>query len=1435
MMKSFKSFKFLKVTTLSLLLTTLCVTPIFAETVTGIDITNNTSIDSDYKVSEEQVKKIVSSLPITSVIKETLDTNAGREINVNNKELSYLIEHNIISRDNTITASADGFNITKRNINVDADMSKSDFLMGIYKSVYGAINSRPVYHKCKSSREINGVKGEVIETSSYRPKGYDGDAKSFTFPEGDYDVYVSPNVKELYLHDLINKSIIQSNDILYDLNPTGKPWNNTLSPSDGEQGMLGQGLNVTKSGDGLTINPIETNYFVNENVTTIEALKLVESILRLTEKDLSEREAKIISYKYGTSYLLELPKEVRGTIIYLIAMGVIDFENPGEYGNLYQELNSEFAYKLMYRLANKSGRKDFSKVVMTADDNYFMENGFVEQRVNIYNNFNRPMPETEEVKSVTTIDDYELDKIQTDIGNPETTNNSPSSSGDSANNGSVEMTRANVKPKAPSFINKFLDKLGIETKSREVMYAAPSDGGHEYKIVKVFQDTQNIRYKGVRICNLDAERQKPDKKDKFKEILKVDPKDSVITLTFQISAPSAVQAVASVDSRITITDDSAKNEGNVNTITQVTVNGEKISYISSKELKNKLSEIAVVNSKTLKNTKTGDMAVLLTDHKIALVGNSIIRSKGDMVRKINDIEYYNLDIVVPLMTNSYLSKIDPAKLYVTSKLPTEKILPVYGAGSTPIEFTPVVDSKAVLSGASTGPYMFNCNLLTRGVSTLIRDFDIDRGGKKSTAKVIVDWNYAMPNDEDINKAVTKNTEGTFTVKGAADYLIHRPPTSGASQDWWDNNIGISNALANAMYGSKNNNIQYVKSGFMVPNVYILTDDKEIGEQDLVDQVFKEIRFPQGYRGKYMKNADGTDFVKYLFNGDPAKNQLQGMRQFHVYRGEKSKECMSYDKRFVTTQTNAVYRAFDSDPRVTLVTNGKKAGINIKARTDKLSTNDVGKKVKFNGKNFYIDGYSGTKKSGDYFRLIPTNAQKGTPKQKSGSWTLVNENGKDVIDSFVKENTKEVTNAALRWDKIPVANRTMRPPTTWVRGNAKTMKNEQILIGNKIKKMTFEKDSTGVSYKDLKKEDISTRSGETFCYPTIYLKRTEFSVISTGKGQYELVLKKTNPYLNQGNIFYSGLNNGLISALLDKDSSSVSYGDLPNGARVLIEDVMYTKTSDGLTSDPTTSMASDLNTAVLSESEAVKNVILKSFAATSLNYSGRAVPLQNYIKEATLGDLLDKNLASNVMFKKGSNVKFLRDKGGDIVNKTKGDVPSNVCINLVFDESVRFTQIDKNKGVYTLALNTDAYSNGYINDISYFYETLNLDGKDDLFIRLTEKTFKQLDRAGEFTHKFAEAYKDALVLDAHNMLRFVLTSLISYAIIMSWLAFAVVELNVGKNILLNVRDAFGKENSFDLLRYLTFGTVSLDSDIKAYSLLLGDIGLFLLLYYVIERL
>lgn len=1404
----------------------------FAETVTGINIENNTNINSDYKLDDKAIKHIVDSLPITSVIKETIDKNAGRQILVNNKELSYLIEKNIVSRDSKISATDKGFNVSKDELNIDADMKKSDFLMGVYKAVYGSIDSRPIYHKVKAFRNIGGSVNEVIETSSYRPKGYDGSAKTFTYPEGDFDVYVSPNVKELYLHELVNKSIIKADDVLYDISPTGKDWDNTASPCEGLPQQLGGSFKISGNGSNLTIEPQNTDYFVNEKIKTIDALRYVESILRLTEKDLSEREAKIIAYKYGTSYLLKLPKDIRGTVIYLIAMGVIDFENPGEYGNLYQELNSEFAYKLMYRLSNKSGRKDFTKVTMTADDNYFMDNGFVEQRVNMYSNFDKPVPETESVliDNSGTENMLQEDSLNSDASKTET--------------GTVTMVKSNG---IGGLLKTLLSKFGIKTNHRDFRYASPDDSTPTYAVTKIFEDTENIRYKGVRLNSLAKEVQA--KPDKFKEV-KVLSSDSgkPMRVQFNVSAPSAVQAVASVDSRITITDGSAKHEGNVNTITQVKANKETISYVSSKELENKISELSIINSKTLKNNKTGDMAVLLTDHKLALVGNTIIRSKGDLVRRINGVNYYNMDIVVPLMTNAFISKIDPAKMYIDKSLPSEKILPVYGSGATPIEFTPVINSKDVMDkvyGSSyDSKFMFNCNLLTRGVSTLIRDFDIKASGKDTTAKVIIDWKYSMPDNQDIQKCIEDAGKAGHTdnptVKDVAEFLTSKDHTSGALRDWWDNNIGISNALANAMYGSKNNGIQYVKSGYLAPNVYILTDDKNISEEDLVKQVFKDIRYPQGYRSKFMDNAEGTDFVKYLFNGtDPKGKPLQTSRIFHVYRGDTVKGYMNYDNRFIVMPTKAVYRAFDSDGRVTLVGSGSKAGINIKARTitdpsKDPDVNDIGKKVEFNGYYYYIDGYSGVNKHGNFYRLKPlkplicgSGGKSGSLKKVNNAWTMVS-GSKDLIDEFVKERTKGVTHGVLRWDKIPKDNRNLKPNDSWVRGNKRDMNNAQIIIGGKVQHITLPKKSTGVTYGGMKDDDVKT-DAKTFTYPTIYVKRTEYAVENG-----HLILKHRSPFLEQGNVFYSGINNSLISALLDQDTSATRYKDLPDGARVLIDDIMYTKTSEGLTSDPTNASIRTLNEASKYGASAIRTTILKMFGSTSINYSGKSVPISSYIKRADLGDLCDKDLAYRVMFKRNGTLKYLEDKNGTVINKTS-EVPENSCINVVFDNNVFFNLIDKRNGVYTLALTTDRLSNGYINDISYFYETLGLDGKDDLFIRLTEKTFKKLERAGEFTHKFKEAYQKALVLDSKHLLKFFLTSLLSYAIVMSWMCFAILHFKIGTNLLLHIKECFGKNNDLDLIRLVTFNVLDLDTELKPHTLFLGNVGMFLLLYYVIERL
>lgn len=121
---------------------------------------------------------------------------------------------------------------------------------------------------------------------------------------------------------------------------------------------------ITFKGDELSGLP-DTQYMENQVLTNIAALRMIERVLRVQEKNMSQLEAQIISQKYGAKYLDNISPQDRKTVEFLIAFGIIDFENFEEYANLYNILSREFCYTLLYRVANPNARTDFSKLLLT--------------------------------------------------------------------------------------------------------------------------------------------------------------------------------------------------------------------------------------------------------------------------------------------------------------------------------------------------------------------------------------------------------------------------------------------------------------------------------------------------------------------------------------------------------------------------------------------------------------------------------------------------------------------------------------------------------------------------------------------------------------------------------------------------------------------------------------------------------------------------------------------------------------------------------------------------------------------------------------------------------------------------------------------------------------------------------------------------------------
>lgn len=1444
---------------------------IYADTVTGLQFINNTDRNIDYKLDDKELKKIKDKVQTSSDHQEVYDENNGRNIADENKKISYLVENNIISRDEVIKFGASGIEVQNAKVVTDDVMPRSEFLMGMYKAIYGPISSRPLIVNTPSVRESNGEKVQVM-TSTTKPKGYTGNGTKFEYKEGDYVTFVSSNVMELYLSELLNKSIISKGELLpqvadeitsrgsskvpaWDSSlPAYKPLEGGDTSQAGSGTPLGRSYFMSSYPSKVDSTEVKRDpnaqYFNNEKIQTIEALEIIEDVLRLTEKDLSETESNMIAYKYGTSYILDFPKETRSTITYLIAMGVLDFENPGEFGNIYDTLSDSFAYDLMYRLHNKSGRKDFTKIQLTDSEDQLLKEGFIEQELTNIENFEGAMP--------STVSSGKSGQVQS------TTDSSNESSLDAEESGDeggayVEMTM-NTPVKPDSIVDKAFAFLGFEREDRGVIFATGKTKTTEHEVVKLFLDLENTRYKGKRIQDLTTE---------VEGVKNIEDVDGGKKVTFTVSAPSEVQAVASIDSRITITSSAAENKGNVNTITQVNSGGEKISYISAKELGNKVSEISVINSKTLKNKKTGDMAMLLKDHKLALVGNTIIKSGASMVTRLNGVEYYNLDMIVPLMTNAYISEIDPSMLYTKVKLPEEQLVAVKGNGGNVIEHTPVTklgknqeDSENPLINKEDSKYFFNLNLITRGVSTLIREFDVKSSGTQTRAKVIVNWSYSLPKTKSKNNEdkliedpkifhMAQEDDNEFSIKEATDYLYTRP-SSGTLRDWWDNNIEISNALANLMYGTTDNPQQYISSGYMTPSVDILIYGNKLSDDFIVNYIFSKMKLPSSYVSKYC-GGNIREFHKKLFNG--TGDGLNARRSFNIYRskeGSTTQGVTSFADNYVTYPTGAVYKRVFGDPRLKFVISNTERFIELHTRAKESMTRlDTPQKVEVldkdgNKKVMWFAGYSGDgdTPNGNFIRLTTLEPLKGKAKKDGENWTIVDGADKDVIDGYIREFQKFVPKGMMRTD-IPKNLRTAIPPNEEYTEAGRLDKANYIVL-NSLKEVKKK------GKKDYSVKTVDKTDEETYAHPNIYLRRSEFKFEKISNGtdgaKYRLVMERTNPFLETSNVFYSGLNSSLISRILDEDTNAVPLSKLPSGAKVILGGYNWTKVGNKLHSDPIedTTTVSNVQSGIMAQKTAkgLDKEILTLFQGISLTYSGREadttngqVPLSSYITSADLGGIahLEDDQINNTMFKQGTNVKLARAKD-DVVNMKSGATPSSVVLSMATDNNVLYRLIDKDNKTYELVTSSDRYGEGYLDDVSMFYETLDLGAMDDIFLTLQGNKFFKLDDTEAIVNQMMQEYVEALRGDGEQILKQIAIVILSLAIVMSWLVFVVLELNVGKNILLSLREALETNDSkgLDLIKLATLGLLSLDSELKSSTLFVGNLAMFTMLYFVLNR-
>lgn len=846
-------------------------------------ITNTEQIDlmNDHLFSDcDKVQKV------TSTVGEQ-DFSGIRD----NPYLSYLIENNFLSRrvclnnftgthSETLISSTDNKSGKASGlVTGEGFMSKSDLYMALYKMCYGIELSNPIAfsYPIEPSVPTQSDACKIAENVyAY-------------YPNGGIAYYQSPNVYELYLTRLLEKGLISMNELaLRGLDLANTENNFELVYNDIQKQGCGSGiprwynytqrsswkdlLNTNSSslydlkvpsaegsdkqfslyrkylGNSIEVrnysnsegylsenyvvvkgNSTDVGYFAKEKLTISEALKIIEKMVRATEKEMTKIEADLINYKYGVTILDSMTDEEKDTVSFLIAKGILNFDEKDTNSDkeLYTDLSADFtwgdAWKLLYRVANKEARYDFSKLQLTDAESFWQKKGYAENEISVYASDAVPYVDVisatkvkeEPSGALTVLEDQDSPDDLEMLYHEEEDNSDDS--------------QENLITKIQGVLDKWFTTELYATNNNTTV-SAVSNACYEVKIILANQ------YNGVDVTyKYGEETLNANSVNSIDDLVNFDNTSypGYTLYTFKINASTRNRAIALLHTRLKMPDIDAPL-GTMMGVTTMTNSktGKTTTLISKDAIAENLPEIKVINNNTLMNVETGVMVTMLPNQEnlggrsIAFCGNKVIICDDMIVTDNSSQIYYNLETICSILPNAVLKKINGATSVVRTGITQESLYQIVDSDSNVIEnnyvanFTNFEDSKGNLEN------FYNLDSAARSKNCLERTWDLkaeDKSGKVQNIKLtmIVEWNYCVPSQGAAGSSIllAEDYSEDFTLEDVNTFLNTRP-TSEQLAFYWDRNVGMSNALVQMMYGDEKKT-EYVTCGYLVPSVYIL--------------------------------------------------------------------------------------------------------------------------------------------------------------------------------------------------------------------------------------------------------------------------------------------------------------------------------------------------------------------------------------------------------------------------------------------------------------------------------------------------------------------------------------------------------------------------------------------------------------------------------------
>lgn len=934
------------------------------------------------------------------------NTVAANELVLDSSQGQWLVTNGYFSRDNLASgvksvSKKDGVVISSSALESNpwgldgpsTYITPEDFLMGLSKSIYGVIQSRPIYVQTTPNRLAKKVTWEVKNpkysdgkcgpiTWKYKTTGWKvqdvsnvvpnwkntsapacGQSKIIdrgeyiVHPEGylnnvwyryheDQNSFVSANVYELYFSKLLQKGILTTDAAFANATPTttftpdsknkstafsftknysdrffseyhdfGKSadasskykypvWatelgalytNRELSDVPFGSNLTDKAITITKSGGsnqyekalgigyslvgntkvGITdIKPKQTTTIMAKNtVTVIDALQLIERAMRVEDGDMSNTEADIVTKKYGAQYLDVLNSNDRQTVSYLLAKGVLNFENYQEYSNLYSPLSQSFAYKLIYRITNEDARLKFTEVTLT-----------------------------DSVELPSLFSEYKQSIVKADLAKLSIL-------------GSLTGTGTLIKNETSNTLTLMSD-INFLSNSKRIDSNASSKINTRYVITADMDDPLKYLYRSMPLVNV-SESGNPyasgndyvvytsatkklynNRDDSLKRYVGIDSitknaNTGRYSVVFYAYGDSYENALTFIKANLTTRIDNVTTKS-----VETSVVSEESGAMSSTKGSDLNSSIATNNDLI---TNTDFDLTAYSNSKTSIVGNSLV--PGASAVKVGDKTMASLTVVSKLTDTTAFETIGSKPLVSvdSSQLKGTKVNVTNSAGEV-VGKTTILKQKiksrksAVNKNTATKKVVAHNISMLKSTDTIITDRTFkytDKEGKPRKVKgsVVVSWNLDLPTEAEQNSLVGSSVT-PYVNDGAKSSWVFTKPVNKSLLNVWNYNLGLNNALLKTLSG---NNLT-VASGYFSPTVDILVDSLNSKEttssgktynRDLSTSQLRQIE--NNFTAEVGKNLSAT-WVKSYVGSVALANHIVGTK---VKDGTVAKEIKKY--------------------------------------------------------------------------------------------------------------------------------------------------------------------------------------------------------------------------------------------------------------------------------------------------------------------------------------------------------------------------------------------------------------------------------------------------------------------------------------------------------------------------------------------------------------